>query len=225
MKTSRSTVSGRGSEPQQDVDTAAVDLRALASRLPRRRRRAGRQLRLAPLASFRRPTMRRTPACRKPAPALPGRPRERPLLDAWIRIDADGSVTVFTGKAELGQGIRTALIQIAAEELDRRSRRASSWSPPTRRRTPNEGYTAGSHSMQDSGTAIRNAAAQVREILLGAAAKRLRRRGGSASRRGRTASSCRDGRSAATASWSPASCCTSRRSRNRRFRDPASASR
>ena len=39
------------------------------------------------------------------------------MLDAWIRIDADGSVTVFTGKAELGQGIKTALIQVAAEQL------------------------------------------------------------------------------------------------------------
>ena len=40
------------------------------------------------------------------------------MLDAWIRIDADGNVTVFTGKVELGQGILTALAQIAAEELD-----------------------------------------------------------------------------------------------------------
>ncbi len=41
-----------------------------------------------------------------------------PLLDSWIRIDADGAITVFTGKAELGQGIKTALLQIAAEQLD-----------------------------------------------------------------------------------------------------------
>jgi CO/xanthine dehydrogenase Mo-binding subunit len=94
-----------------------------------------------------------------------------PYLDAWIRIDAKGDVTVFTGKAELGQGIRTALTQIAAEELE---------VPPTSimlvtadtARTPNEGYTAGSHSVQDSGLAIRQAAAQVREILIAAAAKR-----------------------------------------------------
>src|SRR5580692_2131632 len=49
--------------------------------------------------------------------ALPGSLKEAPLLDAWIRIDRDGTITVFTGKAELGQGIRTALLQIAAEEL------------------------------------------------------------------------------------------------------------
>ena len=39
------------------------------------------------------------------------------MLDAWIRIDADNTITVFTGKCELGQGIKTALIQVAAEQL------------------------------------------------------------------------------------------------------------
>ena len=50
-------------------------------------------------------------------PALPGALDKTPLLDAWIRIGADGSITVFTGKAELGQGVKTALAQIAAEQL------------------------------------------------------------------------------------------------------------
>src|ERR1700756_1631435 len=49
---------------------------------------------------------------------LPGDLSKAPFLDSWIRIDADGRITVFTGKAELGQGIKTALLQIAAEELD-----------------------------------------------------------------------------------------------------------
>jgi nicotinate dehydrogenase subunit B len=40
------------------------------------------------------------------------------MLDAWIRIGPDGNATVFTGKLELGQGVLTALAQIAAEELD-----------------------------------------------------------------------------------------------------------
>src|SRR6188768_4592848 len=53
----------------------------------------------------------------KAADALPGSLKNAPLLDSWIRIDAKGGVTVFTGKAELGQGIKTALIQVAAEEL------------------------------------------------------------------------------------------------------------
>ena len=52
-----------------------------------------------------------------PAAKPPGSLGNTPMLDAWIRIGADGGVTVFTGKAELGQGIKTALIQIAAEQL------------------------------------------------------------------------------------------------------------
>src|SRR5687768_3213929 len=51
-------------------------------------------------------------------PKLPGSLDDARFLDAWIRIDADNSITVFTGKAELGQGIRTALLQVAAEELE-----------------------------------------------------------------------------------------------------------
>lgn len=102
---------------------------------------------------------------------LPGSLDNEPLLDAWIRIDARGAVTVFTGKAELGQGIKTALVQLAAEELAVSPQSIQLITANTQR-TPNEGYTAGSHSMQDSGTAIMNAAAQVREILLDAAARR-----------------------------------------------------
>src|SRR5205807_2028668 len=49
---------------------------------------------------------------------LPGSLQTNRTLDAWLRINADGGVTVFTGKVELGQGIVTALAQIAAEELE-----------------------------------------------------------------------------------------------------------
>ena len=45
-------------------------------------------------------------------------PQASAYLDSWIRVDADGAISVFTGKAEFGQGIKTALIQIAAEQLD-----------------------------------------------------------------------------------------------------------
>ena len=107
----------------------------------------------------------------RPAP-LPGSLDKTPMLDAWIRVDADGTISIFTGKAELGQGIKTALIQVAAEQLDVASQSVHLVAADTAR-TPNEGYTAGSHSMQDSGTAIMHAAAQVREILLGIAAERL----------------------------------------------------
>jgi nicotinate dehydrogenase subunit B len=107
-----------------------------------------------------------------PAPKPPGSLATTPYLDSWIRIDADGSITVFTGKAELGQGLKTALQQIAAEELDVAFESLKLVTADTRL-TANEGYTAGSNSMKDSGTAIQNAAAQVRELLVAEAARRL----------------------------------------------------
>lgn len=105
------------------------------------------------------------------ADKLPGSLARTPFLDAWIRIDANGSATVFTGKAELGQGIETALLQIAAEELEIPVASVTIVTADTER-TANEGYTAGSHSTQDSGTALRNAAAQARELLIREAARR-----------------------------------------------------
>jgi nicotinate dehydrogenase subunit B len=107
-----------------------------------------------------------------PAPKPPGSLAETPYLDAWIRIDADGSITAFTGKAELGQGFKTAFQQIAAEELDVPFKAVNVVTADTRR-TANEGYTSGSNSMKYSGTAIQNAAAQVRELLIAEAARRL----------------------------------------------------
>lgn len=102
----------------------------------------------------------------------PGSLAKQPMIDGWVRVGTDGRVTVFTGKAELGQGIKTALLQLAAEELVVAPERVSLVTADTER-TADEGYTAGSHSMQDSGTAIRHAAAQARSILLGLAATRL----------------------------------------------------
>ena len=106
------------------------------------------------------------------ASKLPGSLGKAPLLDAWIRVASDGSITVFTGKAELGQGVKTALIALAAEELGVAPAAMALVTADTGR-TPNEGYTAGSNSMKDSGTAIRNAAAQVRELLIERAAAKL----------------------------------------------------
>jgi nicotinate dehydrogenase subunit B len=108
-----------------------------------------------------------TPAAPKP----PGSLATSPYLDAWIRIDADG-ITVFTGKAELGQGFKTAFQQIAAEELDVPFASLKVITADTLL-TADEGYTSGSQSTQYSGTAIQNAAAQVRELLLAEAARRL----------------------------------------------------
>lgn len=112
------------------------------------------------------------PALTQAAPALPGSLNETPYLDAWIRIDADGTISVFTGKAELGQGIKTAIVQVAAEELEVAPESIHLITADTSL-TPNEGYTAGSRSVSDSATAVRNAAAQVREMLIAAASQRF----------------------------------------------------
>src|SRR5262249_2658850 len=77
----------------------------------------------------------------KPAP-LPGSLNTNRMLDAWLRIAPNGTATIFTGKIELGQGIGTALSQIAADELDVDLARIEMVSGDTAR-TPNEGQTAG----------------------------------------------------------------------------------
>lgn len=86
-------------------------------------------------------------------------------INSWIRLDTDGRVTVLTGKMELGQGIKTALMQIAAEELDVDLKRLNIVTADTGK-TPDESYTAGSASIEGSGQAIRNAAAEARKQLL-----------------------------------------------------------
>jgi nicotinate dehydrogenase subunit B len=95
--------------------------------------------------------------------------KDFPYLDSWIGIDDQGKITVFSGKAELGQGITTALMQCAAEQLAVEPSAINMVMASTTQ-TPNEGFTAGSNSMQGSGTAIFHAASQVRNILLGWAA-------------------------------------------------------
>jgi CO/xanthine dehydrogenase Mo-binding subunit len=105
-------------------------------------------------------------------PALPGSLATNRMLDGWVRVNPAGTVTVFTGKCELGQGILTALVQIAAEELDVAYERVEIVSADTAR-TPNEGMTAGSMSVENSGTALRFACAEVRQILLELAASKL----------------------------------------------------
>src|SRR5256885_2954016 len=107
----------------------------------------------------------------KPA-ALPGSLNNNRMLDAWLRVDADGTVTIFTGKIELGQGIGTALTQIAADELDVDLKRIGIVYGDTAR-TPNEGQTAGSQSVEQSGTAVRFACAEARDILVNTAAAKL----------------------------------------------------
>jgi nicotinate dehydrogenase subunit B len=104
--------------------------------------------------------------------ALPFSLRNNRKLEGWIRLQPDETVTVFTGKAELGQGILTALAQIAAEELDVGLEKIRMVSADTSR-GPDEQYTFGSQSVEQSGSAIRAASAQARGILLAAAARRF----------------------------------------------------
>ena len=105
------------------------------------------------------------------APDLPGSLKAEPRLSRWLRFSADGTVTITPGKVEIGQGILTALAQIAADELDlptSRVRVAAAATPAS----PNEGVTSGSLSIQESGTAIRHACAEARAIHLRLAAQR-----------------------------------------------------
>ena len=103
---------------------------------------------------------------------LPFSLRKNRRLEGWIRLEPDETVTVFTGKAELGQGILTALAQIAAEELDVGFDKIRMVSADTSQ-GPDEQYTFGSQSVEQSGGAIRAAGAEARGILLAAAARRF----------------------------------------------------
>jgi nicotinate dehydrogenase subunit B len=93
-------------------------------------------------------------------------------LDDWLAIEADGEVTAFSGKVELGTGTLTALAQIVAEELELPLERVHLVMGDTAR-TPNEGYTAGSMTINTSGSALRQAAAEARRVLLEMAAAEL----------------------------------------------------
>ncbi|MFC7737312.1 molybdopterin cofactor-binding domain-containing protein [Roseomonas sp. GCM10028921] len=105
------------------------------------------------------------------APDLPGSLRAEPRLSRWLRFTAGGEVIVTPGKVEIGQGILTALAQIAAEELDVSPARVRVLAASTPG-SPNEGVTSGSLSIQESGVAIRHACAEARAIHLHLAAAR-----------------------------------------------------
>ncbi|MGA9088020.1 MAG: molybdopterin cofactor-binding domain-containing protein, partial [Bradyrhizobium sp.] len=106
------------------------------------------------------------------APKLPVSLAANPILSSWIRFSTEGHVTVSPGKVEIGQGIVTALAQIAADELDVDIARVQMVRASTAG-SPNEGVTSGSLSVQQSGRAIRQACAEIRQIFLHVAADRL----------------------------------------------------
>jgi len=113
-----------------------------------------------------------SPADKPVARKLPGSLDGNRMLSRWLSINRDGTVTIFPGKVEIGQGILTALTQIVAEELDIAIDRIR-LAPASTAYSPDEGMTSGSRSIQEGGMALRYAAAEAREILLERAAAQL----------------------------------------------------
>ena len=107
-----------------------------------------------------------------PAPSLPPLLAANPRLDRWVGFPAPGEVRVATGRVEIGQGVLTAMCQIAAEELDVALDMIRLETGDTDL-TPNEGYTAGSQSIQFGGVALRLACAEIRALFLDHAAANL----------------------------------------------------
>lgn len=104
-------------------------------------------------------------------PSLPPSLQANARLSTWLRVDPSGYIEVRSGKVEIGQGILTALAQIAAEELDVAFDRIR-MVPADTANSPDEAVTSGSLSIQHSGSALRHACAQARALLLETAAAR-----------------------------------------------------
>jgi CO/xanthine dehydrogenase Mo-binding subunit len=93
-------------------------------------------------------------------------------VDSYLAVHADGSVTLFTGKVDIGTGGRIAMRQLVGEELDIPLERIAMIEGDTAL-TPNQGATAGSYGIARGGTQLRQAAATARQALLAQAAQRL----------------------------------------------------
>jgi CO/xanthine dehydrogenase Mo-binding subunit len=104
--------------------------------------------------------------------ALPKSLETTPELSQWLRFAGEGEVQISVGKVEIGQGIMTALVQIAADALDVGAARIMIVRPSTAG-SPDEGVTAGSLSIQDCGLSVRHVCAEVRELFRTEAAARL----------------------------------------------------
>jgi CO/xanthine dehydrogenase Mo-binding subunit len=94
-------------------------------------------------------------------------------VDAFLAVNGDGTVTVYCGKVDLGQGLRIAIPQIAAEELGIGIDKIKYVEGDTAL-TPNQGRTSGSNGIQRGGMQIRQAAATARKALITLAAQRLK---------------------------------------------------
>lgn len=102
----------------------------------------------------------------------PASPVEAVKFETFIKITADGSVIAYNGHVDLGTGIRTALGQIVAEELDVSFARVVVVLGDTSR-VPNQGATIASETIQITAVPLRKAAAQARHFLVTRAAERL----------------------------------------------------
>jgi CO/xanthine dehydrogenase Mo-binding subunit len=105
-------------------------------------------------------------------PRLPWSIHQNPLLSQWIDLSHPGLARIFSAKVELGQGILTAIAQIAAEELRLPMDQVAIVSGDTRY-CPNESYTAGSMSIEIGGTAVRMACAEAIRLICERAAELL----------------------------------------------------
>jgi nicotinate dehydrogenase subunit B len=103
---------------------------------------------------------------------LPASLKANPRLGQWLSIHADGTVSVRSGKVDLGQGISTALSQIVASVLGVDLKRIRML-PASTALSPNEGVTSGSLSVQESGSALRQVCLEARNIYLVKAARQL----------------------------------------------------
>ena len=110
-------------------------------------------------------------AAQEPA-RLPGRPGYPTDFNAYLRIGEDGRVTCFVGKVELGQGSKTALAELAADELDVPFDSVDMVMGDTQS-CPWDMGTFGSLSVRQFGPVLRGAAAEMRAVLLALAAERL----------------------------------------------------
>jgi nicotinate dehydrogenase subunit B len=99
-------------------------------------------------------------------------PPDAKQIDTWLAIHADNTATIYIGFAELGQGNSTALLQIAAEELDLDMSQLKSVRLDTNV-TPNQGGTYSSASIQRGGPQVRAGAAEARQALLQMASRNL----------------------------------------------------
>ena len=113
-----------------------------------------------------------TAAKAAPGTLLPAKTVDKEALDAWLAIGRDGRVTVYSGKVDLGTGTRTALAQIAADELDVAFDKIEMVMGDTGA-TPDQWLTGANLTIAQGGAELRRAAASARAALIERAAQRL----------------------------------------------------